>query len=200
MFNGCVVRPVYSGMLGFAALQLCSWTATLHLRSCFPSLHAHPAASPPPPPRAPSPPPPVAKGVPPPSPPPAMPPPPPWPPMTDADLQSLMLAQAELDGVAADLAALYTPPGAPAPPSPPMMPRLAAYLEAQAAMQAAGNLTAPAPPPMAELAPSPLGAPPPTVQQQARAQSMQQGRAQVVQQPQQQVRTQVRSQQAVRPQ
>ncbi|PRW59027.1 Trafficking particle complex subunit 5 [Chlorella sorokiniana] len=159
-------------------------------------------ASPPPPPRA-LPPPPVANGVPPPMPPPTMPPPPPWPPMTDADLQSLMLAQAELDGVAADLAAMMTPPGAPAPPSPPMMARLAAYLEAQAAMHAAGNLTAPAPapPPVAEIAPPPLAQPPPPLaQQQVRAQSMQQGRAQVTQQQQQQVRAQARPQQALPPQ
>lgn len=109
-----------------------------------------------------------------------------------------MLAQAELDGVAADLAAMLTPPGAPAPPSPPMMARLAAYLEAQAAMQAS-NLTAPAPPPVAELAPAPMGLPPPVAQQQVRAQSVQQGRGQTLQQGQQ-VRAQVLPQQAVPPQ
>ncbi|KAI7842326.1 hypothetical protein COHA_003966 [Chlorella ohadii] len=178
---------------------LCSLAAGCGVESEL--MHVFPshfrAAPPPPPPRSPPPPPPAVQGVPPPLPPPAMPPPPPWPPMTDADLQSLMLAQAELDGVAADLAAMLTPPGAPAPPSPPMMARLAAYLKAQAAMQAS-NLTAPAPPPVAELAPAPLGLPPPVAQQQVRAQSVQQGRGQTLQQGQQ-VRAQVLPQQAVPP-
>ena len=64
--------------------------------------------------------------------------------MTQADLQRYTKAEAERDAAARELAKRTTPISAPWPPSPPDLPRLKAYLEAQAAggvgAQAAGDM------------------------------------------------------------